>query len=109
MDRFDRRKMKRTVFAERVMQLRRCHNELRRLRVTNIRNGQGPIAVIGFLAEKTAQSKIVIKWIFDIERLQPLFIQTDDLRRDGKSLCVNVGVHLSSVVGYARIQLFHLR
>jgi hypothetical protein len=94
MNGFDRRKMKRTVFSERVMQLRRCHNELGRCRVADMRNRQSPISVIGFLADKSAQSKIIIEWIFDIERLQPLLIESNQLGRNRKSLRINSGFHV---------------
>jgi hypothetical protein len=101
--------MKRPVFAKRVMQLRRRENELRYFRLTHVSDHQRPIAVIRLLAEETTQSQVVIKCIFDIEGPEPLGIETNHLRGDGKSLCINVGVHRSSVVGYARIQLNHPR
>jgi hypothetical protein len=80
MNGFDRRKMKRAVFSERVIQLRRSQNELLGFRVADMGNRQSSISVIGFLAEKSAQPKIVIEWIFDIKWLQPLLIETDKLR-----------------------------
>jgi hypothetical protein len=58
---------------------------------------QRPIAVIRLLAEETAQSQIVIKRIFDIERLEPLGIETDELGSDGDGLGVYVWGHRTSV------------
>jgi hypothetical protein len=93
MNCFDRWKMKRTVFAEWIMQLRRGQDELRRFRVISVEIHQGAVAVIGFLAEKTAQPQIVMERIFDIERLQPLFIESDDLGGERQCVCINGSVH----------------
>jgi hypothetical protein len=46
------------------------------------------------LAEKSAQPKIFIEWIFDIERLQPLLIESNQLGGNRKSVCVNNGFHV---------------
>jgi hypothetical protein len=60
-------------------------------------NRQRPIAVIRLLGEKTAQSQIVIKGIFDIEGLEPLGIETDELRGDRYGLGVYVCGHRTSI------------
>jgi hypothetical protein len=78
------------------MQLRRRENELRYFRLTHVGDRQRPIAVIRLLAEETAQSQIVIKRIFDIERLEPLGIETDELGSDGDGLGVYVWGHRTS-------------
>jgi len=87
--------MKRAVSAKRVRQLRRRENDLRHFRLARVGDRQRPIAVIGLSAEKTAQSHMVIKWILDIEPLQPLCIQSDKLDGNRKILCPDNGVHRS--------------
>jgi hypothetical protein len=66
-------------------------------RLTHVGDHQRPITVIRLLAEETTQSQIVIKRIFDIERLEPLGIETNELGSDSDGLGVYVWGHRLSV------------
>ena len=58
MNPFNRWKMKRPVFAKRVVQFRRRENEVRYFRLTDVGDRQRPIAVIRLLAEETLSRKL---------------------------------------------------
>ena len=75
------------------MQLRRRQNELWNFRLTHMRDHQRAVTVIWLLAQETAQGQTIVERIFDIKRLEPLGIETDELGGDGYGLCVNVCGH----------------
>jgi hypothetical protein len=51
------------------------------------------VTVIRFLAEKSAQTQIVIERIFNIERVQPFRLKAAELRGDEKRFIVSACAH----------------